>query len=58
MESPKSNYSDSYYKRIGHYSAERVAPFNKANLEYPQARETERQQLIELIDAKAGKPVN
>ncbi len=46
--------TDSYYNRIKHYSAERVAPFNKANQEYPQARETERQLLIESLDINSG----
>lgn len=45
-----SNSNDSYHERIQHYSAQRVEPFNSANRRYPQARETERSLLIDLLD--------
>jgi len=44
------NERDSYYARVRHYSAERVAPFNAANQRCPQARETERRLLIDRLD--------
>src|SRR3712207_3096631 len=45
---------DSYYDRVRHYSAERVAPFNIANRRSPQARATERQLLIDRLDLQPG----
>lgn len=45
---------DSYYARVGHYSAERVAPFNAANRRSPQARATERQLLIDRLELRPG----
>jgi SAM-dependent methyltransferase len=45
---------DSYYERVRHYSAERVAPFNAANRRCPQAREIERRLLIDRLDLRPG----
>lgn len=54
MSNPIQETQDSYYQRIKNYSKERVAPFNKANRDYPQARETERSLLVKLLDMEPG----
>lgn len=45
---------DSYYDRVRHYSASRVAPFNEANRRYPDARKTERSLLVDRLELRAG----
>ncbi|MEJ8562453.1 methyltransferase domain-containing protein [Yoonia sp. GPGPB17] len=49
--------SDSYYRRVTHYSPERIAPFNLANSHSPHARRIERQLLIDRLDLQSDNRV-
>ena len=54
MNQDSDGPGDSYYRRIQSYSDERVAPFNRANSEYPAARERERALLVDRVEASPG----